>query len=187
MATHQKVRLWLVTGEPGVGKSTAISAIVLRVKTEGYTVGGVLTREVRSHGEREGFLLTDISTEESATLASVKKIPGPKVGKYHIDLKSLSGLGKNALYHARDKSDLMVCDEVGPMELLSPEFRKAVEACFLNTSKLAVCVIHKRLSDSLIVDLKNAKDAKMFELEYENRSLLSDEIASDVIYRLKTG
>ncbi len=177
----------MLTGDPGAGKSTAVSRIILKVKTQGYTVGGILTREVRSHGEREGFRLVDVRTEESATLASVKKIPGPRIGKYHVDLKALSSLGTNALLAAREKSDLLVCDEVGPMELLSPEFRKAIEECFLRSTKPALCVVHKRLADPIIEELKGASDAKLYELDYENRSLLPEEMAEDILYRLKSG
>ena len=185
--SESKIRLWLITGEPGSGKSTSVSRIVLRVKTEGYTVGGIVTREVRDHGERQGFRLTNLSTEESATLATTKRFPAPRIGKYYVDIKSLSSLGVKALEHAREKSDLIVCDEVGPMELLSPEFRASVEASILSSLKPSLCVIHKRLADPLIEKLRKSEGARLFEVDYENRASMSEEISDDIIFRLRAG
>ena len=174
-----------MTGDPGSGKSTAVSRIILNVKTEGFTVGGLLTREVRSHGEREGFRLIDVSTEETATLATVKKIPGPRIGKYHVDLKALGTFGANALYNAR-KADFIVCDEVGPMELLSPDFRRAVTECFIESQRPSLCVIHRRLADPVIEQLRQAPRSKLYDLDYENRTSLTEEISQDIILRLKS-
>ena len=70
-------RIWLIEGEPGSGKTTVLSRIIFNVKSKGYTVGGVLTREIRSHGEREGFRIVNIATEESEVLSHVKGVLGP--------------------------------------------------------------------------------------------------------------
>jgi nucleoside-triphosphatase len=164
-----RVRLFLITGDPGSGKTTAVSRIILDLKTRGYTVGGVITREIRSHGERQGFLIVDLSTEESAPLAMSGSKLGPKVGKYHVDLNSLFKLGARALRHAKEHSDIVVCDEVGPMELFSPEFRKAVSESVMNSRKPCLCVVHKRLSDTLIDQLKTSPEAKIFDVTFENR------------------
>ena len=138
--------IWIITGEPGAGKSTAVSRILFLIRSQGFTVGGILTREVRSHGEREGFSLVDVSSEETMNLASsVIPISGPRIGKYHVDLKSLSSLGVRALRNAKEKSDVIVCDEVGPMELLSPEFRSCIRMHPRN-KRQAVCLCNSQAS-----------------------------------------
>src|SRR5579872_6123816 len=149
------MRIWLISGEPAAGKTTVLSKVIFKARTQGYTVGGVLTREIRSHGERTGFRLVDCSSEESAILASSETRVGPRIGKYRIDLKALSELAVKALRHAKEKSDIIACDEVGPMELFSPEFRGAVEDSILSSNKLTLCVVHKRLQDPLIEKLRS--------------------------------
>ncbi|RJS68314.1 hypothetical protein CW693_04680 [Candidatus Bathyarchaeota archaeon] len=51
-----KKRLLLLTGNPGVGKTTVLLRVIKALKAEGYTVGGMISREVRTHGTRVGFL-----------------------------------------------------------------------------------------------------------------------------------
>jgi nucleoside-triphosphatase len=157
------------------------------VRSAGFSPGGVITREIRSHGEREGFQLIDISSEKSEILAGVKVITGPRIGKYRVNLKALSGLGVEALQHAVQTSDLVAVDEVGPMELLSPEYRRAIQAAMLaDTSKPALCVVHKRFQDPLIEELRASRDAVEQEITFENRNELPDELSKDIIRVLKT-
>ncbi len=169
-------RIWLITGDPGSGKTTVVSKILLKAKTGGFTVGGFVTREVRSHGERIGFQLVDVASEESSSLASVEHNPGPRVGKYHVNLKTLASLGANALEHAKQISDLVVCDEIGPMELCSPEFRRGVTEAVLNSRKPCLCVVHKRLADPLIEAVRSNPESKLYEVTYENRDSLPSNI-----------
>ncbi len=181
------VRIWLLTGDPAVGKSTALSKILLEVRRAGFAPGGVLTREIRSHGEREGFQLTDIASDESETLADVKGITGPRIGKYRVNLKTLSTLGVVALKHAAGRSDLIAVDEVGPMELLSPEFRRAIHTAVIETSKKpAVCVVHKRFQDPLIDELRASHGAVMEEVTFENRDELPVALGKDIIQYLRS-
>jgi len=54
-------RVLLITGSPGVGKTTLLLRIVEALKAKGYSVGGMVSREVRSCGARVGFEIIDLA------------------------------------------------------------------------------------------------------------------------------
>ncbi|MGI0084160.1 MAG: nucleoside-triphosphatase, partial [Nitrososphaerales archaeon] len=112
---------------------------------------------------------------------------GPKVGKYHVNLKTLATLGARALRHAELSSDVIACDEVGPMKLFSPEFRKVVAETVLNSTKPCLCVVHKRLSDPLIDEIKAHERSKLFEVTFENRDEIREVVSEEILDFLGEG
>lgn len=171
--------IWLVTGPPGVGKSTLVSKVVLRLKSVGVIVGGCSTGERRSKGVRVGFEVRDLTTGAVGELATAEGGLGPKVGRYRVNLKDLSRVGAAGLSAAALKSELIVIDEVGPMELVSPEFRSAVRAC-VDSGKPLLAVVHERLDDDLLNYLRTKAEATHV-LTVENRDGLADELASAIL------
>ncbi len=77
-ANETTSRLVLLTGRPGSGKTTVVSKAVLKLRTDGLSVGGVYSRERRSHGTRVGFEMVDLGTDEHEALAGLTEI-GPRL------------------------------------------------------------------------------------------------------------
>ncbi len=171
--------IWLVTGPPGVGKSTAVSKVVLRLKSAGVIVGGCTTSEKRSGGVRVGFEVRDLTTGRSGELASSTSKFGPRVGRYRVNLTDLAKIGAAGLEAASSVSEVIVVDEVGPMELVSPEFRRAVRRC-IDSGKPLLAVVHERLDDDLLNELRG-KATALLTLSVENRDALSDELGAALI------
>ena len=145
--------IWLVTGPPGVGKSTAVSKVILRLKSAGVIVGGCSTSERRSGGSRVGFDVRDLTTGRTGELSSTSSKVGPRVGRYRVNLTDLAKIGAGGLEAASLSSEVIVIDEVGPMELVSPEFRRAVRMC-IDSGKPILAVVHERLDDDLLNELR---------------------------------
>ncbi len=130
-----------VTGKPGVGKSTVVAkAAGGLVDKFGFKIGGIRTAEIRKEGKREGFSIEDLATGKTGILSHVKG-SGPRVGKYHVNLEDLAGIAACALRDALD-CDLVVIDEIGPMELKSDEFISAVEEV-LESDLPVLAVLHR--------------------------------------------
>jgi len=168
--------IWLISGPPGVGKSTAVSKVVLRLKSAGVMVGGCTTSEQKSGGARVGFEVRDLTTGRSGQLASLASKFGPRVGRYRVNLTDIARVGASGLEAAAASSELIVIDEVGPMELVSPEFRRAVQKC-IESGKPILAVVHERLEDDLLNELRT-KATDTFTLSVENRNEVTEELAA---------
>jgi nucleoside-triphosphatase len=170
----------LLTGSPGVGKTTVLTKAVSILKDKGYGVGGMISREVREGGVRVGFEVVDLSSQKRGWLAHVNQKTGPQVGKYRVNLEDLEIIGAQAIYYAVENCDVVAIDEVGPMELFSEKFKDATRKA-LESTKIVIAVVHGKAQDKLISDAKNMKEAETYVVTAENRDKLSEIIAEKAI------
>ncbi|MDO9530510.1 MAG: nucleoside-triphosphatase [Deltaproteobacteria bacterium] len=128
----------LLTGPPQCGKTTVVQKVVARFPGRAT---GFYTREVRRQGIRLGF---EIITLAGATaLLSHVDIPGPhRVGKYGVSLENFHRVALPAL-KVTPGVDLVVVDEVGKMECLSPRFVAAMERLWVTPVPLLITVAAK--------------------------------------------
>ena len=174
----------LLTGSPGVGKTTVLMKTANVLKENGFKVGGMISREVREGGTRVGFEIADLTSGKHGWLAQVNQETGPRVGKYRVNLEDLETIGAQAIADAIGDCDVIAIDEVGPMELFSEKFKEAVQRA-LESSKLIVAVVHWKAQDKLINDAKNREDAETIVVTQENREKLPETIAEEAQLYLK--
>ena len=162
----------LLTGGPGVGKTTIIRKVVARLSVR---AGGFYTEEVRGRGRRTGFRLV---TLDGATglLASVNIRSPYSVGKYKVHLDDLEQVGVESLRRAVEQPDVsvVVVDEIGKMELFSEAFRQVVLAA-LDSAKpvLATVMFHPHPWADAV---KARSDAILIEVTPENRRMLPAQV-----------
>ena len=169
----------LITGKPGVGKSTLVRRLIELARSKGFKVGGLSTPEMRVGGRRVGFKLVDIATGDEGVLAKIG-IRGPMVSKYGVNLNDLRRVGVGAIKRAMMESDLIIIDEIGKMELFSEEFKQAVVEA-LNSEKPVVATIGKLLRDPFVKEILSRKDVLLFEITVRNRDEILYEISRVVL------
>jgi nucleoside-triphosphatase len=174
------IRAWLLTGPPGIGKSTVVSRVVYLLRSKGLGIGGCLTKERREGRERVGFTVFDLMSGREAVLASSKKSLGPRVGRYRVNIQGLVEVGARALREAAATADVIVIDEVGPMELTSPEFKRGVELC-LDSQKPILAVMHEQMKDPLIERFRAMPGKTVLEVTLHNREGLAASLAEQIL------
>ncbi|MBS7608083.1 MAG: NTPase [Candidatus Bathyarchaeia archaeon] len=173
-------RVLLLTGSPGVGKTTLLLKVVDALKTKGYRVGGMVSREVRVGGTRIGFEVLDLASSKRGWLAHVNQKTGPQVGKYRVNLADLDSVGAEAILKAVKECDVVAIDEIGPMELFSEKFRKAVQEA-VKSGKIVVGVVHWKARDKLVEAVKAHPDTEIFTVTFENRDKLHQKIVDKAL------
>jgi len=177
-------RLIFVTGSPGVGKTSVLLRSVNGLKDKGYEIGGMISHEVREGGVRVGFEILDFSTGQRGWLAHINQPTGPKISKYRVNLTDLDAIGVGSILDAIRNADIIIVDEIGPMELFSSAFREAVVQA-VESNKPVLGTIHFELRDSFVNSIKKNEAAEIIEVTYENRETLHNLIIEKVVQSLQ--
>ncbi len=162
-----------ITGSPGVGKSTVCRNVLKHLTC---TYGGMVSADIRVKGERVGFEIKDIATGKQGILAH-RQGTGPRVGSYHVNIEDLNSIGVAAIRNALSSSELIVIDEIAPMEFKSPDFIKAVEEA-LDSGKNMLVVLHQKSSHPLAERIR--KEFQLYTVTKENRETLVPQIADKI-------
>ena len=154
----------LLTGRPGIGKTTAI--LRLAELLAGRRLAGFTTEEVRVGGTRRGFRILTLDGREGI-LADVGLRTQWRVSKYYVDVEGFERLVCPILEAAVDEADVVLVDEIGKMECFSARFCDAVELLAdASTPLVATIAAHGR---GLIAAMKQRPDVQLLTLTHENR------------------
>ena len=119
---------------------------------------------------RVGFEFIDLTTNDRSVLASISG-NGPKVGKYYVNAAGCR-FAAERLTNAVRNSDVIICDEIGPLELKSKEFINSVKN-LLEVDKKVIVVVHQKLQHLLIDEFRN-KSSLLIDLDLENREKVNE-------------
>lgn len=166
----------LLTGRPGIGKTTAIQRLAERLADR--RIAGFITEEVRVAGTRRGFRIATFDGREGI-LADVELHSRWRVSKYGVDVEGFEHLVCPMLEAAAEEADVVLVDEIGKMECFSRRFCQAVERLADGSTPLVATIAAR--GGGLIASIKQRPDARIHTLTLANRDqmphTLSEEIA----------
>ena len=111
----------LISGRPGIGKSTVIQKIIESLGSE--RAGGFWSGEIRQAGRRVGFSINTLYGL-NGILAHVDFTTGPRVGKYRVNVSDIDNIAVPSMISAREAGKIIIIDEIASMELFSTKFIK---------------------------------------------------------------
>ncbi len=163
-------RAYLLSGEPGSGKTTIIKEVLSKVHK---SAGGFYTEEIRSQGVRQGFQIITLDGQ-SAVLSHTGVRSPHRVGKYGVDTDSMDKVAVPALRQAIQSKDIIVIDEIGKMELFSPSFKDAVIEALQSEKKVLGTIM--LASHPWADKIKELPEVEVIQVTRFNRSDVANKV-----------
>lgn len=170
----------LITGPPRSGKTTVIQAVRDRLEARGYRVGGIVCPERRVEGDRVGFDIVDVMTGDTRVLAHVDRTESPSVGKYRVNVDNVDAICAFAFARAFEDADVVLVDEIAPMEVYSDEFTRQIRRV-LDAERPLIAAIHYRSTEGFIGDVKRRSDVEFVEVTPETRDELPEMLTKRIL------
>ncbi len=142
--------LWLVTGERGAGKTTFCRRLAEEARADGWRVAGLLSPAVFEAGVKTGILVEDLASGEQRPLASLAARPpfDLPLGRWFFDPAALDW--GNRVLQDCPPCDLLIVDELGPLELLRGQgWTSALTALLRPDIRLGLAVVRPELETTL--------------------------------------
>lgn len=144
--------LHLLVAPRGAGKTTFCRLLAEEARAAGYQVAGLLSPAVFEGGVKTGILAQDLRTGEARMLARLETFaPVPpsfdlRLGCWLFDRAVLEW--GNQLLAGELRCDLLVVDELGPLELVHGEgWVNALDALRRGCYRWAVAVVRPELAE----------------------------------------
>ncbi|MEO0091568.1 MAG: NTPase [candidate division WOR-3 bacterium] len=150
----------LITGKPRSGKTSLVKKIISTLPNISY--GGFFTEEIQENGVRVGFKI--ITTFGEQGILAHQNYKGPlRISKYRVNLTDLETIGINSLYRALKEKDLIIIDEIGKMELMSDNFKSAIQEIFNRVSRQAIIATIPISDIPFLKELKSRYDVIIYD------------------------
>jgi nucleoside-triphosphatase THEP1 len=145
------MRVFMLTGETGSGKTTRAQDAVERLRERGLRVGGVLAPGRLESGRRTGFDIVNLATGETSSLARESTGgagPHAQWSRFAFSREGLA-LGLKALGPDARGADVVIVDEVGPFELAGGGWADALDNLARDYQGPVVLVVRSSIVDAV--------------------------------------
>lgn len=176
--TRPAAHVLLLTGAPGIGKTTVVRRIAEALG--GRRAAGFLTDEIRVHGERRGFRLVTLEGREWV-MAHTDFPKRVRIGKYGVEVAAIEAAAALALA-LRPAIEVYLVDEIGKMECRSDRFVSAIQA-LLDSERVVIATIASG-GGGFIDTVKARPDCVLWQVTRENRDRLPHEALAWLAERL---
>ena len=154
----KEIKIFFLTGKKGSGKTTFISRILPLLQEGGFKVGGIIAPGNWENNARSKFDIIDISSNQRKLLCSSNVGEGKaSIGRFNFTKEGLE-LGNKALSYERIfGKDIVIVDEVGPLELEGNGWTNDINELILKYSNILILVVRDEIIESVkkYFDIKN--------------------------------
>jgi nucleoside-triphosphatase THEP1 len=149
-----KLILW--TGEKHSGKTTGAFKLVESVRSEGFTVHGLLAPSIYEDGRLAGFDAFDLQSDKRSPLIRCREKENDKPMYLAPQFIEGSTLGHTSLSPtATVSADLIIVDEFGPLELDGHGWSRDVDSLLATSNAVILIIVRSGIVDKVKKLYKN--------------------------------
>jgi nucleoside-triphosphatase THEP1 len=175
--TKKRSPVIIITGDIRQGKTTFLKNIIADLEKEKIRMAGFLAFGIDRNGERTGFDIFDVNSSTRTELCTKKPAPSwIRYGNYYFNPEGIEA--GNEILNLKNLSDkqLVIIDEIGPLELQDNGWAAGIESICNNLSILQIWVVRRTLTDQVTKKWKTG-DVYIFDI--------SSDTTFDVIVKVK--
>jgi len=169
--------VFILTGKINQGKTSLTREIVSELKKKGFTINGFLTFGNTNDSKRNAYSIRDITTGREESLCSTR-IDTQKLnyGRFYFEEQGINAGREIIEQSLTTPTDLLVIDELGPMEINNQGWAPAIEKIVKQNSTAQFWVVREKLVKPMMRKW-NVGDIIVFELESDSAEYITDIIA----------
>ncbi len=155
--------IFILTGPVHSGKTTLVKNIVRELKRQNFKIGGFLSNTILKNEEIVGYDLFDL--REERTIPFIRRTGEKKWQKMGSFFFIPQGLAKaeNIILQEKDV-DILVVDEVGPLELSGKGFWLALKKVIFNPLNIYLLVIRTNILGDFL-SMLGKREVKIFDIK----------------------
>ena len=171
--------IFILSGAIHSGKSTALSKIVEMLKGKNLVVSGFIARGTFKNKVRDRFDLINIDSNQALPLASVSKTEGwLRFRNFYFNPKAFE-TGEMIIMNAfKNKADVIVIDEVGPMELEGNGWYKVLNLLQSDLTTIQLWVVREQILNA-VCQHWSIPSGNIYELNSGSVDLLTERIIAN--------
>lgn len=170
--------LFIITGSRGAGKTTFCRRMVEAAREAGWQVAGLLSNPVFEGSQRVAIHAEDLRDGDSRQLATRSDSPTP--GSLHWKFDDAAIDWGNQVLEASTPCDLLVIDELGPLELERGEgWQSGLTAVDSRQYAIALVVVRAELLGQVLLRFD---EANLVEIDTPEDSARKAKILAEQLF-----
>jgi nucleoside-triphosphatase THEP1 len=168
--------VFIISGEINQGKTSLTRDVVAELIKKGLRVNGFLTIGNTNDTSRNSYYIRDINTGFEENLCSTKiDKQKPNFGRFYFEEKAIQAGRKIIEQSLTTPTDLLVIDELGPMEINNKGWAPAIEKVVKQNAVAQLWVVRKKLVNP-IMRKWNIGNVIVFELGTDSAEYIAENI-----------
>ena len=155
--------IFILTGPVHSGKTTLLRKLTCELKKQKFKIDGFLSEVVLKNQETLGYDLFDLKEEKSIPLlSSTGKKEWERIGSFYFIPQSLEK-AKKVILRGKD-ADILIVDEVGPLELSGRGFWPALKQVIYQPLTRYLLVVRINILEDFL-GMLGKSDVKVFDIK----------------------